>query len=449
MKYSILAQIDKQFRTRAFIKSRINRINYHVKNIDQNKYPFNHKKVRADLQQLKNMVLRLDNNHIITTGYFLSIFGQTDMHLIKLFGINYKKKSKLQSISNIDTILNKMMEKTRLDTRNARISELQYRMKIELEIAHSNKEFAIFNTLTVNDYHYDKVFKTKSNKYWSSYQRRWNRNTTNHRYFAVIERGDKNGRLHIHCLHIFTTIKKGLLQDPNKYFNIPDKREITQLKCFWKYGTSSPIAVRYGQNDTFGLLSWRWPVKFNEKLNLYQPIPQKPPQALACYMSKYILKNYQTTKEKFPWRTRLSRQFGLLQIKNIMSNISNKSLRSLMKIPSLLNNPANRSERKIPTKLVEKHSHLEWLNRKKKSHPELIQRIRRMLNPRPSLKLQLLALITMKPNRNLRNTLYSLTPIMKKMVAFELIHVKQNVEWYLLGEPQTIKSMGVTQRVYA
>lgn len=214
--------------------------------------------------------------------------------------------------------------------------------------AYSYDHYMIFNTLTVSDKYYKEVFEQKS-KHWDNYLKHWDRKTLNHRYVAVVERGEKTHRLHIHVLHLFSDAKKGIMRDPNQGQYIPKYREITEIKKFWNCGTSSPMMVRISPNDRYGKEGYVWPqVKQNGK---WQPYQSKPPIALARYMSKYLLKAYEVEKNK--WRTRMTRGFGLKEIKTIINNLPIRMIKKLMYEPTIIR---TYTKTMIPNRLIAKEA---------------------------------------------------------------------------------------------
>ena len=75
-------------------------------------------------------------------------------------------------------------------------------------------------------------------------------------------------------------------------------------KKYWKFGFSKPIACRFGDDDAYGRLHWRWPVKMVD--NSLVPLEKKPPEAIAKYMIKYLQKSEHNEGDY--WRCRMSQK---------------------------------------------------------------------------------------------------------------------------------------------
>ena len=197
-----------------------------------------------------------------------------------------------------------------------------------------------------------KVFG-KDSKVWTDYVRRFDRSIgiklfgswrkailarkngdDFHSYFAVVERGSKTGRLHIHVVHMMKCLPSGCF-DPNSGRAVPNLREVSKLKVFWEYGFSSPVAVRFNNADAYAKLYWRWPVKMLAS-GIFDPLPCKEPEALVQYIGKYITKEYEKAldKEFVRWRIRMSRKMGMIQLMKVVKKANLRQLRLMIKTPS-------------------------------------------------------------------------------------------------------------------
>lgn len=209
-----------------------------------------------------------------------------------------------------------------------------HNLRDECALMHARGWFAVFNTLSVSDEHYDKVFSRGSrcfSRYISDFRRSVDRacglkRTRNneasaegetHRYFAATERG-ANGtqRLHIHVIHFCKRLPEGCV-DPNPpSMPRPVHRAIHEIKKFWKYGFSDPLQVRYSNDDAFSRAGWRWPDVVKDGVN-HGAAPAGGVMALVNYVSGYVNKQQETTKCKttdgtplIVWRTKQTRNFG-------------------------------------------------------------------------------------------------------------------------------------------
>ena len=132
------------------------------------------------------------------------------------------------------------------------------------------------------------ILDTKESNAWQKYIKRWEKlSKGDHTYFAVREAGERSGRLHIHSIHCIKHIPDSWKKDPNDANWIPTSREIPLAKKLWAYGWSAPIAVRFGLNDPWTKLNWRWPVEIGPN-ETETPVEATQPQKLAYYLAKYL-----------------------------------------------------------------------------------------------------------------------------------------------------------------
>jgi len=245
---------------------------------------------------------------------------------------------------NIEIIKN-VLETLKKNCQLSRKSEIQARLMCEALVREKQGWFMVFNTLSVQGHKLGEVFNESSTA-WTDYIRAIHRavgisiygswrtalqsskrryinlsdnpiymeDTAFHSYIACVERGGLHGRLHIHVLHFMKKLPKGCY-DPNLH---KDKdytnREIHALKKYWKFGFSSPIAVRLGQNDAYSKLYWKYPQKFDPLTKTYQPLKSGSSIKIVKYIVKYIAKSYNnpTYKGGLSWRTKMSRNLGMM-----------------------------------------------------------------------------------------------------------------------------------------
>ncbi|AXL14830.1 replication initiator protein [Microviridae sp.] len=282
----------------------------------------------------------------------LNQLGSTSQHLGNLFpGINLDRKTHVPQ----DPALERYLEITLRGRDAARIALHRSRMIDEIETRVAQGWYIVFDSLSVANHHYKEVFHNGS-RAWPNYIRSIHRRIGKHiygtireadrhrhvdpfhTYFAVVERGAKHGRLHIHVVHCFRDIPNEWKSDPNRgrsnpyYRLVGSTRRKNSLRCLWPYGHSYPIACRFGESDAFGRLGWRWPTQLVKGSNNYTACPRRPPGALASYMVKYLVKSFNQDKRKasYVWKTRISRQFGTIPIKNFMKQLETTQLRQLL-----------------------------------------------------------------------------------------------------------------------
>lgn len=234
---------------------------------------------------------------------------------------------------------------------NARIQE--HRFRLACAVLSRPQSYFVFNSLTVDDGHYGEVFRKKS-RCFSNFIRKIDKVLgCAHEYYAVVERGGLNNRLHLHCLHIFDDLPDNFKRCPNfgkKTF--PKNREIYNMKAFWKYGHSSPIACRFGPDDSFGRLGWRWPVKKDGS-----PLDNKGVGALINYLVKYITKNLvenSNSEDKRRWLTKMRRNFGMETLVKAVEKIPLYQKLMIVYYPQEVIPLIQPPQILIPTRLLEK-----------------------------------------------------------------------------------------------
>lgn len=347
---SLYSQTDKVFRLKTRVKSRITGLikqaNIHKQFNSLDYYTKFEKVFDLHIADLNNIYKRLDINTIICNDTYKRLYSEynkypksIEEHSRNLFnGRFYKSKLVIKS----DPLINQFIKNFKKGSINARKRDSLALLRLECQERANQGWFFVFNSLTVDNEYLSEVFDARSSA-WSDYIRSVDRacalslyNSCSdafearqngdefHSYFAVVERGHKTGRLHIHCLHIFKSLPNGCY-DPNAGLIQPYRREITFLKKFWKFGHSSPIAVRFNNSDAYAKKFWRYPVvKLGSN---YQPLPCKQVDALITYIGKYLTKSFDKDIQKdevFKWRIRKSRNLG----KNFLVNLVDKMTES-------------------------------------------------------------------------------------------------------------------------
>ena len=272
-----------------------------------------------------------------------------------------------------------------------------FRMTQEAILGIENGWYPIFNTLTVNTQSIDHVFE-KGSRAWIDHIRsierqvrikcfgstRKNSHIEVLSYFAVVEQGSKNGRLHIHYLMWLKALPDGW-SDPNQRFSAsiqaPVLREIQEAKQYWSYGFSSPIAVRMSSNDAYSKLGWRYPVSKDLAGN-YSAIKATNIGALCNYLLKYLVKDQSSSKGVKLWRVRQTRTHGLKQLKSILKQSKTKHLLIYLKQKAM---PVKLGTLKIPTRLWKYQTMRELLKRmgilRKLIYPMMLRSPKRLKPP--------------------------------------------------------------------
>lgn len=144
------------------------------------------------------------------------------------------------------------------------------------------------------------------------------------KHICCVEEGEKNGRVHLHCLWFVKNIPNSWKHDPNANLKLATRREITPMKSYWDEGFSTPVAVRTGPDDSWAKLGWRWPLKDG------QPLKVSGPKGAGSYISKYLNK-----ERSFQWRIRITRNLGLKQLQQALTQVPARYLRPLSTTPLL------------------------------------------------------------------------------------------------------------------
>jgi len=338
---SDLGSYSKVFRLKNYLLGRANSlIKYYHLTFDGievvNFTMYNNLLMEVDL--IRRWAYRLDSNSVVShKGYALCFqFSKSfpksfEDHATRLFGYYKKPPKKIYDESSLESQYLKYMSK---NSKLGRKAELLARLSMECK--DKQDWFYVFNSLTVRPGAEELVF-SRGAKVWSNYILKCDRlfgqaaygtvreslkerkkGNEFHTYFAVVERGSKHGRLHIHVLHVFKTLPQSF-SDPNYgIFRAPINREINCLKSIWLHGFSSPIAVRFNSNDAYAKKGWRWPVRDIEGKLI--PCKVSVPDAIIFYIGKYLNKSYSSEGETWTnsitktkatlWRTRLSRNLG-------------------------------------------------------------------------------------------------------------------------------------------
>lgn len=234
------------------------------------------------------------------------------------------------------------LEETQKRAMKAHTQNMKERLRLALADADKKGKYLVFNTLTVAPEYEDQIFEKGSTK-WKEYIRQITRDAGKtegldkktadkdkdlHQYFGVVENGGKNGRLHIHAIHILRTLPPGS-KDPNSIIpgHPPIRRIIDSMRRYWQYGFSMPLAIRYGWDDAFSRAGWRWPVEKGHD-GLTRPMRHGTMGKIVGYISKYITKS---EGEKHRWRTRMTQKLGTSLILEILKTLPVKTLaRTLM-----------------------------------------------------------------------------------------------------------------------
>jgi hypothetical protein len=304
-KVTTLASVNGFFQLLSFVRSYKKRIEYHVKIVcDTDPYVL---RVIKDLERCE--VILLDIQYTTTRGWRVGVvrryvkdLGNVSDFCERYFGFFLKSTT-----VNKGSLEQRILRSMKVANNKQRVNDLMARIMMELQEKLHYGWYPIFNTLTVSEEYYDKVF-ARDSRCWEHYVLRFKRligKECGHVYFGVVEAGEKTGRLHFHVLHLIEKLPKGSF-DPNVGRIRCDLRIIDVFRKCWMYGTSDPVAVRMNGTDSYARLNWRWPVEMKGgKWNAVEPTD---PLRLARYLTKYVTKAYGAKKWK--WKTKMSRNYG-------------------------------------------------------------------------------------------------------------------------------------------
>lgn len=379
--------VSREFRLYNSINRRINGLQFQfdvlrslgsLKDFDQSDY-------QGCLTILRGLSRRLDTHSIICNGdvykVVLQVFNLMPKtlrsHSIALFGSYVPRSNKTQKrLDYINEEISKgffnkdhklmlfddkrkcelelsFLKNLKFRCLKARKCELEARLRLEVLEAVRNGWYVVFNTLTVSPDNFKEVFDVSSTSWtdyvrsvdraigisvygsWSLAKKARDNKEEFHRYFAVTEKGSKSGRLHFHVLHFMKELPKGCF-DPNRGSKLPKNREIFYLKRFWKFGHSTPIAVRFDGSDSYAKLNWVWPYVLSSS-GVFLPLQCKAPEAIIKYVGKYITKSHEDTenhKEVFQWRTKMSQSLGKRFLNLVIKKCNQNQLEMLVRIRS-------------------------------------------------------------------------------------------------------------------
>jgi hypothetical protein len=336
-------------------------------------------KMKADREivLLKEMSARLDSNSLSTpeVGRFIAGRGSIEEHVTKVCGAWIKPGAR--DMTEFQKVL---IETTKRKGREARAREKSLMLELEMLDKLRRGWLIVFNTLTIRPGCYELVFEGKA-RVWRDYIRSLDRAVGKamfgsvkefeaskeevHTYLAVKELGDRTDRGHIHAIHCFRHMPDPW-KDPNIGCRNGTNREITELKKYWKWGFSSPIAVRFGHLDPFGQLGWKWPNVVED--GKIKPFPAKPPAAVARYMTDYLNKTL-ADQEELKWKTRSKVKLGMGPIEIAVLACKTETLRRhLCRVTSSAYLPKV-SGRPLPMKKVREAALREYLSRMEMKSP--------------------------------------------------------------------------------
>jgi hypothetical protein len=358
-----LIKHDKVFRLISRINNRIHYLNssllYSEFNQDLSKINKMEEFQRKYTTYINHLVNNKNNyEHYLKILHDVNTWKDRKTHLYDMFGIKY------DTFKNYNPNVQWILDTLKQSTYDSHFNNIKTRLHLEFIEKKSKNWFMVFSTLTVDANNYEKVFKKGSN-YWRYYIQKFQRmiatdcygswrkakNKDYFSYFAVVEQGDKTGRLHIHVVKFFKNCKN--MSDPNSHLAIPDRKSIKEFEHLWECGYSQHVPIRWNETDAFGLLNWKWRVEENEDTQDYQPIVGTTIPKISQYLIKYVMKSKTTEikKEVYSWKTKMSRKLGMKIIMQDLEKLTTKELQ-LLTAPRIYPVQIKMYEMIIPSKLI-------------------------------------------------------------------------------------------------
>lgn len=392
--YSLASEVDRDFRMTVMARRICDALERH------------HEIWLDDIKDIEMPSLRLQGQWKVTellfeqarTQWRRNSFSLLDNHYINftttttravvesVFGFYHRKRRKhyteeeLAEIELVDPDFVKRyrFEQALLDecatmAKEKRKNDLSFRLLMEAERRTRQGWFVVFNTLTfTNDRDPEYVFRQGWSKYLEKFdsavgaavhgsrrkahEARKTPDGAYHSHFAVVERGGRTGRLHLHVLHFCKRLPEGCV-DPNSGCVAGKRRIIDHLRSYWPYGmVQAPIAVRFSYDDAYGRIGWTWPVGARAG----------SPGTICGYLTKYIHKEYDAPATTFggkrAWRTKMSHDFGLYPVKDLMTRLPEKILLGLSQL-EMTTEEMRLAGRKIPVSTLRKYALREYLLR--------------------------------------------------------------------------------------
>lgn len=316
---------------------------------------------------------------------------------------------------SLEAIVNEFVDESHSVQQAIKANSWKHRIAMELlwYTREGSEWFVVFDTLTANDTHCDRLFDRSELTYyteaWQSYiqtirddvrKAMWHQGyrgkkggkdfrsipvSEAHRYISVVEYGGKTGRPHIHVLHCMKVLPEGCV-DPNagaSKAGLPtSRRQIDHFRKYWNYGFTMPIACRFSKKDAFARIGWVWPTKKGKHM---QVEPERSPIRLANYLSKYISKDIE---DKESWRIKATHGYGLGAYNAMMEQMPTHLLRKVLIRPELLRRVMGAIHMPMHTgwqRPMLESAQREWLTRMRKRRPGVLSRLTRDFKPKESL----------------------------------------------------------------
>lgn len=361
----------------------IHKLDNRIKTFQRQAKYHNSLKIKPQLKEI-DILIKMRQNIRPNGGGIIKLDDQTKTKITKLPKIKEHWRSLTEPKTPFYTphktrpklleIMLDIMQKRKGESRKA---ELLFRLNTELKIRNHQGWFTIYNTLTINPESYKEVWK-KNSTLFSNYIKKWDKKVggkDDHKYFAVVEEGGLNGRLHIHVIHMIKNMPEEWT-DPNRKRVKPNARLLTQCTPLWAYGFTKPIMVRYNNADAYARKGWLWPID-----ETGQPIKIGAPEKLASYLGKYLAKKLHTGGTK--WNTRIRRGLGMQIIMTTMQNLTEEQLTQAIQTTG--NGEIKIGGKPVPRNLIHQEATREIMKRMRQSMSDKGYLIMMAIGPQPSI----------------------------------------------------------------
>ena len=256
-------------------------------------------------------------------------------------------------------VMQKLVENMKHEYNCSKKSELMFRVLAAVEEMDQRLGEdcpLVFDTLTVSDDCYDRVFRIGSNEV-KNYIRRVERAAPGAKHLMVNEYGAKYGRRHLHILWILPRLPGFSGGDPNVGRRFALRRNMLGWSGCWPNGYTLAMPLRRGRNDWYGRRGWSWPQERIGKHVVDLPTDGGLTRVVR-YVAKYLHKSLhvrgQTLKGERAWRTGMSRNLGLNLLRK---KIEEKDQEWLIKATQTVRScRMSVGQIEIPRKLVKKEA---------------------------------------------------------------------------------------------
>lgn len=329
----------------------------------------------------------------------------------------YNKKVELSDYQKV------LRDEMRMRTKASRLSDIGFRLMLELIQAIQENRFIIFNTLTLG-YVSDQVFRGKE---WKNYYEKMRQIDRNHRIYTCYELGSKNGRPHLHTIQSFTKVPREWLVDPYNQKDVGNREDRIVSALGSASGTkywpdrSTPLMVRIeGGRDRWSQEGIKWPLNQEDGFGTIAGTVGR----LSNYVSSYLKKseeekwiNKDNKKQKIRTK-RPPRHMGKPIVMKVLKRLTLRELRVMESHPDL---NLTLSGKRISKSVFKKFLLEEIMSRIQLKEQSRLRSIMVKKEPAKNFYKQQLSLIQKKQKSKSQNIGNSETIVLSEMDSSKLI----------------------------